>query len=81
MTKCTLCGKILKDGGNRTNLFKVNSTQTSSRQKQLDNCLLEMVSQDLQPAEDGGFIRFVAVLDPHYNMPSRRTLMRMLPAK
>jgi len=58
--------------------------QTSSRQKQLDNCLLEMVSQDLQPAsvvEDGGFIRFVAILDPRYNMPSRRTLMRMLPAK
>ena len=58
--------------------------QTSSRQKRLDNCLLEMLSQDLQPAsvvEDKGFVRFVTVLDPRHNMPSRRTLMRMLPAK
>ena len=41
--------------------------QTSSWQKQLDNCLLEMLSQDLQPAsvvEDKDFIRFVTVLDP-----------------
>jgi len=66
----------------------LNKTQkypkTSSRQKQLDNCLLDMLAKDLQPAsvvEDQGFIKFVNLLDPRYEIPSRRTIMRMLPTK
>lgn len=38
----------------------------------------------MQPAsivEDLGFRRFVSMLDPRYDIPSRRTLMRRLPTK
>ena len=59
-------------------------SKTSPQQKALDDCLLEMVVLDIQPAsvvEDQGFRRFVNMLDPCYDIPSRRTLMRRLPTK
>ena len=43
-----------------------------------------MLAKDLQPAsvvEDKGFIKFVNLLDPRYEIPSRRIIMRMLPTK
>jgi len=43
-----------------------------------------MLVLDMQPAsviEDQGFKRFVTMLDPCYDIPSRRTLMRLLPTK
>ena len=55
----------------------------SPQLKSLNDCLLEMLILDMQPAsvvEDLGFKRFVSMLDPHY-IPSRRTLMRRLPTK
>ena len=58
--------------------------KTSPQQKSLDDCLLEMLILDMQPAsvvEDLGFRRFVNMLDPRYDIPSRRTLMRRLPTK
>ena len=66
----------------------LNKTQkypkTSSRQKQLNNCLLDMLAKDLQlvsVVEDKGFINFVNLLDPRFEIPSRRAVMRMLPTK
>ena len=43
-----------------------------------------MQAQDMQPAslvENQGFRSFVTILDPQYDIPSRRTVMRRLPAK
>ena len=40
-----------------------------------------MIVKDMQPAsivQDIGFIEFIHVLDPRYNLPSRRTAMRSL---
>ena len=54
-------------------------SKTSPQQKALDDCLLEMVVLDIQPAsvvEDQGYRRFVNMLDPRYDIPSQRTLMR-----
>ena len=59
-------------------------SKTSPQQKALDDCLLEMVVLDVQPAsvvEDQGFRRFVNMLDPRYDIPSWRILMRRLPTK
>ena len=59
-------------------------TATSQRQKKLDDALVEMVARDMQPStivEDKGFNKFVHLLDPKYQLPSRRSLMRKMPAK
>ena len=43
-----------------------------------------MLILDMQPAsivEDLGFRRLVSMLDPRYDIPSKRTLMRRLPIK
>lgn len=43
-----------------------------------------MAATDMQPStifEDKGFNKFVSLLDPKYQLPSRRTLMRKLPVK
>ena len=43
-----------------------------------------MVATDMQPStivEDKGFNKFVSLLDPKYQLPSRRNLMRKLPVK
>jgi len=45
---------------------------------------MDMLAQDLQPAsivEDQDFVKFKTILDPCYEIPSRRSLMRMLPTK
>ena len=58
--------------------------KASPQLKSLNDCLLEMLILDMQPAsvvEDLGFKRFVSMLDSHYDIPSRRTLMRRLPTK
>ena len=50
---------------------------------QIDQALLQMIVTDMQPASIGGldmgFQFLVHLLDPRYQLPSRRTLMRMLP--
>ena len=59
-------------------------TGTSQRQKKLDDALVEMVARDMQPStivEDKGFNKFVHLLSPKYQLPSRRSLMRKMPAK
>ena len=45
----------------------------------IDKALVNMLVTDIQPAkivEDKGFRKFINVLDPRYNPPSRRTIMR-----
>ena len=59
-------------------------SSTCPRQKRLDNALVKMVSTDMQPSaivEDKGFKKFVSLLDPKYQPPSRRNLMRRIPVK
>lgn len=57
----------------------------SQKVKELDKLLLKMITTDLQPAsivEDSGFQKFVSGLDPRYELPSRRKIMRnMLPSE
>ncbi len=53
----------------------------STKRKNIDNALIEMIVTDLQPTsvvEDNGFQKFVSVLDPHYELPSRRTVVTSL---
>ena len=59
-------------------------TANCQRQKRLDEALVEMVAIDMQPStlvEDKGFNKFVSLLDPKYQLPSRRNLMRKLLVK
>ena len=57
----------------------------SVKRQRIEEALVEMITTDLQPSsivEDSGFKKFVRTLDPQYEMPSRRTIMRkILPAK
>ncbi len=59
--------------------------RSSPRCKKLDTALVDMIALDVQPTsivEDKGFLKFVNALDPRYEPPSRRTIMRsMLPAR
>ncbi|XP_064083142.1 E3 SUMO-protein ligase ZBED1-like [Macrobrachium nipponense] len=51
----------------------------SPKKKAITNKLLKMIAIDLQPlsiVEDEGFVAFVRQLDPRYEIPSRRSLMR-----
>ncbi len=53
----------------------------STKRKNIDNALIEMIVTDLQPisvVEDNGFQKFVSVLDPRHELPSRRTVVRSL---
>ena len=55
-----------------------------SDRKSLDDAVVEMVARDMQPStivEDKGFNKFVHLSDPKYQLPSRRSLMRKIPAK
>ena len=57
---------------------------SSARQKQIDKYVIDMIAMDMQPAsvvEDAGFKRLVTLLDSRYEIPSRRTILRMLPEK
>ena len=57
----------------------------SARRMAVDNALVEMICVDMQPVsivEDSGFTKLLHQLDPRYQIPSRRTLMRdILPKK
>ena len=57
----------------------------SNRCKKLDDALVGMIVTDLQPisiVEDTGFLRYTSLLDPRYEVPSRRTISRrLLPEK
>lgn len=57
---------------------------TAQGSKPLDNQLLRMICKEYQPfslVEDPEFQKFVALLNPSYNLPSRKTLInRLLPA-
>ena len=51
----------------------------SFRKRKIDDALIKMIALDLQPAsvvEDTGFRHLVHTLDPRYQLPSRRSLMR-----
>ena len=53
---------------------------TSARRQAIDGALLSMITHDMQPilvVEDEGFTRFVHQLDKQYQLPSRRTVMRI----
>lgn len=58
--------------------------KSSAKKQKLDSSLVWMLATDMQPAQvvdDQGFRRFVKDLDPRYELPSRRTIMRdMLPS-
>ncbi|XP_066964239.1 zinc finger BED domain-containing protein 4-like [Macrobrachium rosenbergii] len=56
-------------------------SKNSEKSNKLNKALPEMITTDMQPAyivEDKGFIKFVGKLDPCYELPSRRTVMRKL---
>ena len=57
----------------------------SAKCKKLDNALVEMITTDMQPlsiVQDSGFKKYTSILDPRYELPSRRTITRtMLPKK
>ena len=57
----------------------------SNKCKKLDDALVGMIVTDLQPisvVEDTGFLRYTSLLDPRYELPSRRTISRrLLPEK
>ncbi len=65
---------------NVINLMDLMSlSENSVRRAKIDETLVKMLATDLQPAtivEDEGFRRFLKVLDPKYEPPSRRTIMR-----
>lgn len=53
----------------------------SQRKLELDKALVLMVCQDFQPffiVDDVGFKHFIKLLDPRYELPSRRTLTDIL---
>ena len=60
-------------------------TRESLRRKKINDALLSLLAVDLQPAsivEDKGSLSFLRVMDPKYQPPSRRTIMRsLLPEK
>ena len=62
---------------NSTTLFSNEST----KRKRMDDALVEMITTDMQPpsiVEDRGFVKFIKVTEPRYQLPSRRTIMRKL---
>ena len=53
--------------------------ENSLRRALIDKALIDMIVVDLLPVsivEDRGFRQFLKVIDPKYNPPSRRTIMR-----
>lgn len=55
--------------------------RNSTRKLELDTALVNMVCEDFQPfsiVEDAGFKHFFKLLDPRYDLPSRRTLTDVL---
>ncbi len=57
-------------------------SSTSSRKKSIDEAVFRMIVKDMQPisvVEDEGFQSLLHVLDPRYQLPSRKSTMRMLP--
>lgn len=59
----------------RLQLYK----RESSHCKKIDEALVRMLAVDLQPpsiVEDRGFLNFIRAVDPRYQPPSRRTIMR-----
>ncbi len=57
----------------------------STRKQQLDDTLITMIAQDLQPVsivEDAGFLKFCGALDKKYQVPTRKHVRNvLLPAK
>ena len=57
----------------------------SVKQQRIEKALVEMITTDMKPSSivtDSGFKKFVNTLDPCYEIPSRRTIMRkILPIK
>lgn len=65
-------------------VFALYYSETSSRQKILDDALVDMVAKDYRPislVEDEGFKNFVSLLDPKYVIPTRRKLRALIEAK
>lgn len=57
------------------------SLESSTKRLAIENALVDMIINDLQPAsivEDKGFVSLINVLDPRYALPSRRTISRSL---
>ena len=54
----------------------------SSKRKTIDEAVFKMIVKDMQPisvVEDEGFQSLLHVLNPRYQLPSRKSTMRMLP--
>ena len=48
----------------------------------IDEAVLKIITTDLQPlsvVEDAGFQSLLHLIDPRYQLPSRKTVTRMLP--
>ena len=51
----------------------------STKKKKIDEAVIEFICKDMQPTsvvEDTGFKKLVGILDPRYQIPSRRTITR-----
>jgi hypothetical protein len=54
---------------------------TSMKKKALDNCCALFIAKDMRPiniVEGDGFKKFVATLDPKYQLPSRQTITKSI---
>ena len=57
-------------------------SSTSSKRKTIDEAVFKMIVKDMQlvsVVEDEEFQSLLHVLDPRYQLPSRKSTMRMLP--
>lgn len=73
----TSSSRSISDYFSRQNSYE----DDSKRKNSLDKALVIMIATDFQPfqiVEDKGFRRFVKLLDPRYNLPSKGTLRNKL---
>jgi zinc finger BED domain-containing protein 1 (E3 SUMO-protein ligase ZBED1) len=71
-----------KSPGNKSSLTSDDHYSNSHhRQKAISTALVDLISQSSLPlrlVETDGFKNFMSILDPRYNIPSRRTITRAL---
>lgn len=72
--------KSLLNGNARNLLVTITISETSLCQAATDIALVNMLTQDLQPASivvDKGFNEFIKVIDPKYIPPTHQTIMQV----